>query len=87
MSGQVKWKAVATASETDTERMELMSMTIPSVEERPAKQCPPLRVAVRNLVRLANEIVVDTSSGFSHSTMARGLTSWKRAMAGLRAES
>src|SRR5918994_1532864 len=37
---------VATPAETDTECFGQMSMTIPSVEERPAKQCPPLLIAV-----------------------------------------
>jgi len=74
--------------ETDTERIGLTSTTIPSVEERPAKQCPPLQVAVRSPDRRANEIVSETSSVVLHSTTTTcGLTLWNRAMAGLRAES
>jgi hypothetical protein len=72
---------------TDTERMGRVSTTIPSVEERPAKQCPPLRAAVGSPVRRASAIVSATSSGVAQRTTARGRTSWKRAMAGLRASS
>jgi hypothetical protein len=52
---------LATPSETDTERIGEMSMTISPVEERPAKQCPPLRVVVSIAQRLASEIVSETS--------------------------
>jgi hypothetical protein len=47
----------ATLPETDTERIGLTSITIPSVEERLAKQWPPLRVAVRSPECLAKEMV------------------------------
>jgi hypothetical protein len=59
-------------------------MTMPSVHEFPATECPPLRIAVGKLARLANPIVSDTSSGALHSTSAIGLTLSKRAIAGLR---
>lgn len=78
---------VAAPPETDTERIGETSMTISPAEERPAKQWPPLRVAVCSPERLANEIVSETSSGVSHSATACGWTSWYREMAGFRAES
>jgi hypothetical protein len=62
-------------------------MTTPSLEERPAKQCPPLRAVARNPERLANRIASETSAADAHRTTAGGLASWKRAMAGLRADS
>jgi hypothetical protein len=75
---------VATPPEKGTERIGSTSTTIPLVEEYPAKQCPPLRVAVLSPDRLANEIVSETSAGVHHCTTTCGRTSWKRAMAGLR---
>ena len=38
---------VAGPPATDTDRIGVTSMTIPAVEERPAKQCPPLRGTAR----------------------------------------
>jgi hypothetical protein len=78
---------VATPPETDTERIGETSMMIPPVEERPAKQCPPLLVAVLSPDRLANRIVSETSAGVSHNTTARGRRLWNRMIAGLRAVS
>src|ERR671912_1974005 len=78
---------VAASPETDTERMDETSITTPFVEERPAKQCPPLRVITPSPDRLANEMVSRTSSGTLQSTIACGVASWKRGMAGLRADS
>jgi hypothetical protein len=60
---------------------------MPSVEERPAKQWPPLRVTVRKPKRFANEIDSETSSGVSHSTTAHGYMSRKFAVAGFRVDS
>jgi hypothetical protein len=76
---------VAAPPATATER--IGETSIPSIEERPAKQCPPLRGAARNAYRRANEIASETSAGVSQSTTACGRTSWNRAMAGLRTES
>ena len=78
---------VAAPPETDTERIGVRSMTTPWVEERPARQCPPLRAAVRSPQRLANQMVSAMSAGVLHRTTALGRTAWKRAMAGLRASS
>jgi len=44
-------------SSTETAFIGATSMTMPSAEERPPKQCPPLRVAVGSPVLCANEIV------------------------------
>jgi hypothetical protein len=78
---------VATPPETDTERMGETSMTIPWLEERPAKQCPPLLVAVRKPDRPASATVSATSLAVLHSTTACGRRSWNRAMNGLRTAS
>jgi hypothetical protein len=75
---------VATPSATDTEPIGVTSITIPSVHEFPATECPPLRIAVGKPARLAKPIVSDASSGVLHSTTAAGLTLSKRAIAGLR---
>jgi hypothetical protein len=61
------------------------SMTIPRVDECPAKQCPPPRVAVGSPARRASRIVAPTSAGVARRTTAAGSTSWNRAMGGLRA--
>ena len=61
-------------------------MTIPGVEERPAKQWPPLRTAVGRTVARAKAIVAATSAGFAQRTTALGITSWKRAIAALRTD-
>jgi hypothetical protein len=53
---------VAVASDTDTACIGVTSSTIPSVEERPAKQWPPLRGAARMPHRRANASVSATSS-------------------------
>ena len=78
---------VATPPETETELIGVTSTTIPSVEERPAKQCPPLRRATSTPPWRANASVSATSPALSHRAMACGRTSWKRAIAGLRAVS
>jgi len=59
-------------------------MTIPSVEEWPAKQWPPLRGTADTPDSRANRIVSATSAGAAHRTTAAGRMSWKRAMAGRR---
>jgi hypothetical protein len=56
-------------------------------EERPAKQCPPLRAATCTPDRRANAIVSATSSGVRQRTTAVGRTSQKRVIAGLRTRS
>jgi hypothetical protein len=62
-------------------------MTIPSVAERPATEWPPHRTDTGSPARRANPIAAEASSGARHLTMAVGLTSWNRAIAGLRAAS
>ena len=63
---------VATAPSTETELIGVTSMTIPGVEERPAKQCPPLRAATWMPAPLANARVSATSLAPAQSTTARG---------------
>jgi hypothetical protein len=75
------------APDTDTASIGVTSSTIPSVEERPAKQWPPLRGAARTPQRRANASVSATSSAFSHRTIACGRMSRNRASAGVRADS
>jgi hypothetical protein len=60
---------------------------VPLVEDRPATECPPLRMAVCSWVRLANPMVTATSAGVLHSTTAAGRRYPKRAITGLRTES
>jgi hypothetical protein len=62
-------------------------MTIPSVEDRPEKQCPQLRGTACNAYRRASEIASATSVEVSQDMMASGRVSWKRAIAGWRADS
>jgi hypothetical protein len=62
-------------------------MTIPVLEEQPAKQCPPLRDAVGNPDRTASATVSATSLALLHRTTACGFTSWKRAKNGFRTDS
>jgi hypothetical protein len=81
-----KRPSLATPS-TDTERIGVTSMTIPRVDECPAKQCPPLRVAVGSPACRASPTVAPTSAGVAQRTTAAGNTSWNRAMGGLRASS
>jgi hypothetical protein len=78
---------VTTSPSTTTDRMGETSIRTPPVEEWPAKQCPPLRIAVGSPARLASEIVAVTSPGVAHRTTASGRTSWNRAIGGLRASS
>jgi hypothetical protein len=59
-------------------------MTMPSPDDRPATECPPQRIDTGIPRRRANPIAAEASAGVSHLTMAAGLTSWKRAIAGLR---
>src|SRR5215216_2227170 len=58
-------------------------MRIPSVDERPETECPPLRVAVCNPQWRASAIASATSAGVLHSTIAAGLTFSKRTIGGL----
>ena len=78
---------MATPPETETALIGVTSTTIPELEERPAKQWPPLRIAISIPDRRANAIVSATSPGVRQSTTARGRTSWKRSIAGLRRDS
>ena len=78
---------VATPSETETESIGETSTTIPLVEERPAKQCPPLRAATWMPYRPANQIASATSAGVRHRITACGSTPWNRAICGVRASS
>jgi hypothetical protein len=80
-------RSVAASPATDTEPMGVRSMTIPVVEDRPATECPPLRMAARRRVRRASPIVPATSAGVWHSTTAAGRVFSNRAMAGLRTDS
>jgi hypothetical protein len=65
---------VATSPDRVTERIGVTSITIPVLEERPAKQCPPLRVAVGNPDRAASATVSATSLALLHRTTACGST-------------
>jgi hypothetical protein len=76
---------VATPSATDTDRIGVTSMTIPGLDERPAKQWPPLRGTAGRPNRRASARASATSPAVAQNTTACGLVSWKRAMAGLRA--
>jgi hypothetical protein len=78
---------VTTPASTAMERIGVTLITIPAVEERPAKQCPPLRIAVGRPRRRASASVSATSAGDAHSTTAAGRMSWKRAIAGRRTAS
>jgi hypothetical protein len=62
-------------------------MTIPSVTDRPATEWPPHRIATGSPARHANPIAAEASAGALHLTMAAGLTSSNRAIAGLRSAS
>lgn len=78
---------VATPPATDTESIGETSMSSPVVDERPAKQWPPLRTATGSPDRRACASAAATSSGLAQRAMACGRISWKRASAGLRAAS
>jgi hypothetical protein len=78
---------VATPSFTETEFIGVTSITIPSLEDRPAQECPPLRVAVGSPERTASLSVSATSSALAHRTTACGRTPWKRASKGFRTAS
>ena len=52
-----------------------MSSTIPSVDDRPAKQCPPPRGAMRSPVAVAYVMAPTTSETERHATTSRGRTS------------
>jgi len=53
-------------------------MTMPSEDERPAKQWPPLRTASGSRARRANAIASATSCGLVQRTIACGrmLSNW-----------
>ena len=78
---------MALPSATATVPMGATSITMPVVDERPAKQCPPLRTATGRPASRANAIAAATSAAVRQRTTAAGRVSWKRAMAGLRASS
>jgi hypothetical protein len=59
----------------------------PSVEERPATECPPLRIAVGRRSPRATARVAATSVGVAHRTTAAGRRCSKRAITGLRTDS
>ena len=63
------------------------STSRPGVDERPAKQCPPLRGAIGSPCARATASVSATSSGVRQRTTAAGRASRKRASGGLRADS
>src|SRR5688572_4024649 len=71
---------VTKSPETDTDRIGKTSITTPRVEERPAKQWPPARVAEARPCRRTKVSVSRTSSGVAHRTTAIGTTSWYRAL-------
>jgi hypothetical protein len=59
------------SSATDTERIGLTSIKIPRVDERPAKQCPPLRTDVSIPKRRESTIVSATSAGTPQRILTR----------------
>jgi hypothetical protein len=61
------------------------SITTPSVEERPAKQWPPLRTAT--WPPRARSSASTTSAALAHRTIAAGCAPAKRVIAGRRAAS
>jgi hypothetical protein len=75
------------SSETDTSSMPLTSMPIRVVDERLAKQCPPLRSATFTPSCRASASAPAMSSGTRQRTTARGRTLSKRAICDLRADS
>jgi hypothetical protein len=77
----------AIPSLTSTRLIGVTSMTIPSVTERPATEWPPHRIDTGSPARRANPIAAGASAGVRHLTTAAGLTSWNRAIAGLRTTS
>jgi hypothetical protein len=72
-------------SPTETVRIGETSIRIPVVVERPARQCPPLRVAERSRWRRMKEIVSATSPGDVQRTTASGIASSNRALNGFGA--
>src|SRR5215213_98548 len=67
--------------------MALTSTRTPVVDERPAKQCPPLRSASGSPSLLADAMACATSSEARQRTTTRGRTPSKRAICDLRADS
>jgi hypothetical protein len=65
-------------SACETPRIGVTSITTPSVTERPAKSCPPLRTATGRPERCAYASASATSPGEPHSTCASGSTAAKR---------
>jgi hypothetical protein len=65
--------------------MGVTSMTMPPVEEYPAKLWPPLRVAVARPWRRAKAITSAASSGTAQRTTAWGSRSSNQAVNGARA--
>jgi hypothetical protein len=76
---------VARPLDTNTDRIGLTSITMPSVDERPAKQCPPLRTATGIPSRRASAIASATSPVVAQRATARGRAPWNRGIAALRA--
>jgi hypothetical protein len=74
-------------SPTEIEDMGETSITIPSVDERPAKQWPPLRGTTWRPIRRAKASVSETSVGVVHRTTACGRRWSKVAIAGRRTAS
>src|SRR2546421_218532 len=74
---------VATPSATDTDRIGVTSMTIPALDERPAKQWPPLRGTAWRPDRRATARASATSPAVAQNTTARGRAPPEPATAGM----
>jgi hypothetical protein len=72
---------------SSTEQSGLRSITRPRVVERPAKQCPPLRVAIVSPKPCTSAMASTTSAGVLHRTIAAGRSDAYCANAGFRASS
>src|SRR5215211_4285135 len=78
---------VTTPALTEMSLRALTSMSTPVVDDRPAKQCPPLRTATPSPSRLASASASTTSAVLVHRAIAAGLTSANRGICGCRAAS
>jgi hypothetical protein len=59
----------------------------PLADRAAAAEWPPHRIDTGSPARRANPIAAEASAGVRHLTMPAGLTSWNRAIAGLRTTS
>ena len=78
---------VATPSPTTTPLIGATSISIPSVDERPAKQCPPERTASSSPPMRANAIASATSAAVVQRAITCGRTWWKSPIGGRRTAS